>query len=66
MKHGWVWISKENAFKPFFEFRQIQRGKAKGMVEVTLPATPARKVLVEPKAIKSYPVNHEKMPRVWQ
>lgn len=54
---GWVWIEKpKGQFKPFTEFRQIQKGKNRGKVEVTLPATPARRVLVDPGSIRSYPV----------
>lgn len=56
-KVGWVWVPGDRGkFRPFTEFRQIQKGKHRGMVEVTLPATKARKVLVEPGAIRSYPV----------
>ena len=55
-KNGWVWIEKKGGFRPFLEFRQIIKGKHRGMVEVTLPATPARKVLVEASAIRRYPV----------
>jgi hypothetical protein len=56
-KTGWVWIEHpKGQFKPFTEFRQIAKGKNRGKVEVTLPATPARKVLVDPASIRSYPV----------
>lgn len=57
LKPGWVWYEKKGNFRPFTEFRQIQKGKNKGKIEVLLPATPARKVLVDPGSIRSYPVN---------
>ena len=56
VKHGWVWWEQKGRFKPFTEFRQIIKGKNKGKIEVTLPATPSRKVLVDPASIRSYPV----------
>lgn len=55
-KPGWVWYEKKGNFRPFTEFRQIAKGKNKGKVEVLLPATPARRVLVDPTSIRSYPV----------
>lgn len=55
-KVGWVWVEKKGGFRPFTEFRQIQKGRDKGKVEITLPATPSRKVLVDPASIRSYPV----------
>lgn len=57
IRPGWVWYEKKGSFRPFTEFRQIAKGRNKGKVEVTLPATPARKVLVDPASIRSYPVN---------
>ena len=56
-KPDWVWVERKGCFKPFTEFRQIAKGKNRGKVEVLLPATPARKVLVDPGSIRSYPVN---------
>lgn len=57
MKTGWVWIPGDKGrWRPFIEFRQIQKGKNRGKVEVTLPAQPSRRIVVEASAIKSYPV----------
>ena len=55
LRPGWVWYEKKGSFRPFTEFRQIIKGKNKGKIEVTLPATPSRKVLVDPASIRSYP-----------
>ena len=55
-KAGLVWIEKKGSVRYFTEFRQIIKGKHRGMVEVTLPATPSRKLLVEQSAIRRYPV----------
>jgi hypothetical protein len=61
IRPGWVWVPGDKGkFRPFTEFRQIIKGKHRGMVEVTLPATPARKVLVEASAIRRYPVQAQK------
>ncbi len=54
---GWVWVPGDKGrFRPFTEFRQIIKGKDRGKIEVTIPATPSRKVLVDPASIRSYPV----------
>ena len=55
IKPGWCWIKGKHSFRPFTEFRQIIKGKNKGKIEVILPATPSRKVLVDPASIRSYP-----------
>lgn len=62
IKPGWLWYEKKGSFRPFTEFRQIQKGRNKGKVEITLPATPARKVLVDPSSIRSYPVQQTEAP----
>jgi len=54
-KPGWVWVPRKDQFQPFNEFREIRRGNNKGRIEVTLPAKPPRKVVVEKKAIRSLP-----------
>ena len=51
-KPGSVFLDKGGR-KPFFDFREIKRGKNKGKVEVTL--TDGRKVIVEKSAVKSLP-----------
>jgi len=56
IKPGLCWVEIKNGFRPFVDFRQIIKGRHKGKVEVVLPATPKRKVLVEPGSIKRYPV----------
>lgn len=57
MKPGLVWIPGDKGrFKPFEAFRQIIKGKNKGLIEVVLPARPARKIIVRPDAIRRYPV----------
>lgn len=56
IKPGWVWVERKGGFRPFVEFRQIIKGKRRGMVEVTLPAVKARKVIVETSSIRSYPI----------
>jgi len=56
IKSGLCWIEGKHGFRPFVDFRQIIKGLNKGKVEVVLPATPKRKVLVEPGSIKRYPV----------
>jgi hypothetical protein len=60
VKPGWVRVGTEARFRPFLAFRQIIKGKHRGMVEITLPAQPARKVLVDPSSIRSYPVQVQK------
>ena len=57
IRPGWVWYEKKGNWRPFKEFRQIQKGHNKGKIEVLLPATPARRVLVDPISIRSYPVS---------
>jgi hypothetical protein len=57
LKPGLVWTPGDKGkFRPFEDFRQIIKGKHKGMVEVVLPARPARKIIVHPESIKRYPV----------
>jgi len=56
IKPGLCWVEKKSGFRPFVDFRQIIKGRDKGKIEVTLPANPSRKVLVDPGAIKRYPV----------
>ena len=56
IKPGLCWVENKNGFRPFVDFRQIIKGRNRGMIEVTLPATPRRKALVDPGSIKRYPV----------
>ena len=55
-KPGLCWIEGRNGFRPFVDFRQIIKGRDKGKIEIVLPATPKRKVLVDPESIKRYPI----------
>lgn len=55
LRPGWLWYEKKGRWRPFVEFREIRRGKNAGKFEVTLPAAPARKVIVERGVIKSFP-----------
>ncbi|MFH2074227.1 MAG: hypothetical protein ABIJ57_02595 [Pseudomonadota bacterium] len=57
IKPGWVWYEKKGNFRPFTEFRHIAKGRNRGKVEVLLPAAPARRILVDPGSIRSYPVS---------
>jgi len=50
---GFVIEPKKGHVVPFCEFRQINRGKKRGMLEVTI--TDGRKVKVCPAAIRRYP-----------
>ena len=60
IKPGRVWIEgKGSGFKPFLKFREIRRGKNKGMIEVELQPMRPRKVLFEKSAIKAFPVWEE-------
>ena len=60
IKPGLVYIeTKSGGYRPFTEFRQIKRGKKKGLVEVLLSARKARRVLVHPSKIRSYPVEFD-------
>jgi hypothetical protein len=56
IKPGIVWVEKKCGVRYFTEFRQIAKGKHRGMIEVTLPAQPTRRILVDPTAIRRYPV----------
>ena len=56
IKPGWVWVERKGGYRPFVEFRQITKGANRGKVEVTLPAVNARKVIVEAKSIRRYPI----------
>ena len=47
-------------FKPFTDFRIINKGKNKGRVEIVLPARPERRIIVDREAIKSFPVQEVK------
>ena len=56
IKPGSVLIHGKDHTRQFTEFRHIIRGANKGKVEVTLPAVPERKVIVEQWDIAKYPV----------
>lgn len=56
IKPGMVWLEGKGMFRPFLQFREIRKGRNTGKIEITLPAQPARKVLVDPSSIRRYPV----------
>ena len=56
IKPGSVLIKGKDHTRQFTTFRHIIRGRHKGKVEVTLPAVPERRVIVEQWDIKHYPV----------
>lgn len=56
IKAGLVWVpGGKGRFRPFMEFREIRKGRNKGRIEVLLPASDARRVIVDKESIRRYP-----------
>ena len=55
-KPGRVLVRGKDSYRQFTEFRQITRGRNRGMVEITLHPAPARTILVNPWDVRSYPI----------
>jgi len=62
IRAGWLWEDHKGNWRPIVEFREIRKGKNAGKFEVTLPAAPSRKVIVERGVIRSFPVETVKPP----
>ena len=73
LKPGKVHIKERASTRTFTEFRHIIRGTHKGKVEITLPPTPERKVIVEqwdvecyPRPVEINPKGEEKTPELFE